>query len=236
MPSEPGLITWVIRLHVAAGTIALVVAPLAMVVRKGSDWHRRWGKAFFWAMAVVCITAVVVGIAHPRSLWLGLVGIFSFHLVASGYRSLYQKRLHQGQRPALPDLLLHGIAGVVNAGLLIWGMSHFILGDRSTRTILFLVFGAIGMAFVTRGIRRFYKNQHDKREWLYGHISGFLGGYIAAVSAFSAVNLDMIQPAWLQWLWPTILGTPAIILTIRYYRMRFAKGQRMRDMADVRIR
>ncbi len=235
MNTDPAIFPWVLTLHIIAGGVALVVAPLALMVRKGGDWHRRWGRIFFWCMAVVCFTSVVMGIIHPESFWLALVGIFSFHLVASGYRSLYHKRIYQGQRPTWVDNLLQVAAGVVNGGLMIWGIAHIALGDRGTKAMLFLLFGTIGMLFVINGVRKFFIQQPDKRAWLYGHISGFLGGYIAAVSAFSAVNLDMIKPVWLQWTWPTLLGTPLIIATIRYYRMRFTQGKRMRDMADIRI-
>lgn len=236
MDVDRDLIPWLTRLHILAGGVALVIAPAAMVARKGGDWHRRWGRVFFWSMAVVCLTAIALGILHPKSFWLALVAVFSFHLVASGYRSLYLKKLHQGQKPARLDLALHGIAGVINGGLLIWGLAHLMLHIRNTQAVLFTVFGAVGMLMVARGFRQFYKRQHDKREWLYGHITGFLGGYIATVSAFSAVNLSMIRPAWLQWLWPTLLGTPLIVVWTGYYRRQFAKGKRMREMADVRIR
>lgn len=233
---DSDIIPWIKRTHIIAGSLALVVAPLAMIVHKGGDWHRRWGRSFFWGMAVVCLTAIVMGISAPKSFWLALVAVFSFHMTASGYRSLYLKKLHQGLKPARTDLLLHGIAGVMNGGLLIWGLSHLMLGVRNTQSTLFTVFGLIGMSMVIIGFRRFFKRQHDKREWLYGHMVGFLGGYIATVSAFSAVNLTMIRPVWLQWLWPTLLGTPLIVLWIAYYKRQFAKGRRVRQMADVRIR
>lgn len=231
------LVPWILRVHAIAGGIALVVAPLAMALPKGGTWHRRWGKAYFYRMVVVCITAVVLGIAHyQRSFWLALVGVFSFHLVASGYRSLYLKKLHEGLKPQPTDLWLHGIAGTVNGGLLIWGLAHLLMGQRDTKAMLFTVFGAIGSYMVVIQLHRFYKRKHDKREWFYGHISGMLGAYIATLSAFSAVNLEMIRPTWLKWLWPTLVGVPLIILWTGHYRRRFAKGARVRDMAEVRIR
>lgn len=224
-----------LRLHAASGFVALVVAPLAMVVRKGGDWHRRWGRVFFWAMLLVAVTAIVAGIMRPNVL-MALVAIFSFHMVASGYRALYLKRLHQGQRPARMDYLLHGLAGLVNAGLFIWGVSHLALGQRSSASIIFTVFGAIGLFMVWGQVRRFFQSNHDKRDWFYAHMTGMLGGYIATVSAFSAVNLSMIQPMWLQWLWPTLVGVPLLVLWIRSYKARFAKGERMHQVTDIRIR
>jgi uncharacterized membrane protein len=222
-------------LHIAAGFIALVVAPLAMIAKKGGNAHRRWGKVFFYSMAVVAVTAIVIGIMRPN-IFLAMVAVFSFHMIATGYRSLYHKRLHEGQKPATMDLVLQGSAGVINGGLFIWGFTNMLLGHRGTGTILFLVFGLIGSLMVWRSMQRFYSRANEKNEWLYGHMTGFLGGYIATVSAFSVVNMPFIKPVLLQWLWPTLLGTPLIVLWVRHYRKRFSKGKRARDVVEVRIR
>lgn len=232
---DDAILSTTLRLHAVAGFIALVMAPLAMLVRKGGDWHRRWGKTFFYAMAVVAVTAIVAGILRPNIL-MGLVALFSFHMVASGYRALYLKRIHQGQRPELTDYVLHGTATLFNGALFLWGVIHLALGHRDSGSIIFTVFGAIGLMMVWGQLRRFFKSNHDKREWFYAHMTGFLGGYIATVSAFSAVNMHMIKPMWLQWLWPTMLGAPLIALWIRYYKQSFAKGKRMHAMTDIRIR
>ena len=221
--------------HIAAGFVALVIAPMAMIARKGGDAHRRWGRIFFYAMALVAITAVVIGIYRPN-IFLALVALFSFHMIASGYRALYHKRLHEGQKPATMDLVLQGMAGIVNGGLFIWGFTNILLGNRGSGTILFLVFGMIGSLLVWRNIQRFYKRSHEKHEWLFSHMAGFLGGYIATVSAFSAVNMEFIKPVWLQWLWPTIVGSPLIYYWTAYYRKKLSRGRRARDVVEVRIR
>lgn len=222
-------------LHIVSGFVALVVAPLAMIARKGGDAHRRWGKVFFQAMTIVVITAVIIGILRPN-IFLALVAVFSFHMIASGYRALFHKRLHEGQKAGALDIILQGSAGVINGGLFIWGFTHLMLGHRGSGEILFLVFGAIGSMMVWRNMQRFYKRSHEKNEWLYAHMTGFLGGYIATVSAFSAVNMEFIRPVWLQWLWPTILGSPLIYFWVGYYRKKFTRGRRARDIVEVRIR
>ncbi|MEZ4740495.1 MAG: hypothetical protein R2818_14325 [Flavobacteriales bacterium] len=86
---------------------------------------------------------------------------------------------------------------------------------------------------VWRNMQRFYKRSHDKHEWLFDHMTGFLGGYIATVSAFSAVNMEFITPVWLQELYFTIMGVPLIVLWTRYYKKRLTRGRRARDVFDV---
>lgn len=236
MSLESTLVPWLLGIHVTAGGIALFVAPMAMVTHKGGNWHRRWGKIFFYGMIVVCATAIILGILHPKNFWLVLVAVFSFYLVASGYRSLYLKQLHKGLRPARIDLTLHGIAAVVNGGLLIWGLAHLILGSFRSQAVLLTLFGLIGTLMVMNGIMKFYRRRHGKREWLFGHMAGFLGGYIVTLSAFSVVNLTMIKPIWLEWLWPVIIGVPLVFLWVWRLKRRFAKGERLRNFADVRIK
>ena len=227
------VVTGFLYLHIAAGFIALLVAPLAMIVRKGGRAHRLWGRIYFYAMCVVVVTAVVVGWARENYIMM-LVAVFSFHLVASGYRALYLKKLHKGQRPGPVDWLLNGTAGVFNVALLLWGMSGIIMGHAKAFNYIFSVFGLIGCLFVFRQVHKFFKRTHGKDEWFFDHFTGMIAGYIATVSAFSAVNLEML-PVLIQWLWPTAIGTPVIFLLSRHYRRKFAKGVRAHDIAKVKI-
>jgi len=140
--------------------------------------------------------------------------------------------MHRGIQPAFLDKALHGSALVVNLGLLIWGLSMMILKVKGSMFHVFIAFGLIGTLFAWAQIRKFYKNNVDKRQWFYDHIAGFLAGYIAALSAFSVnILIDYISmPIWLAWTWPTLLGTPIIFLWIKYYKKRISAGRKIRDM------
>ena len=74
-------------IRVLAGTVALLVAPIALVTVKGGPSHRRWGRVYFWAMAVVAATAIVVGFWRSI-LFLVLTAVFSFYAALSGYRAV----------------------------------------------------------------------------------------------------------------------------------------------------
>src|SRR5207245_25025 len=60
------LITTLRVIHISAGMLALGLAPVAMLTVKGGQAHRRWGKIYFWAMAVVASTAVILALRRPR--------------------------------------------------------------------------------------------------------------------------------------------------------------------------
>ncbi|MBL0258759.1 MAG: hypothetical protein IPQ03_15045 [Bacteroidetes bacterium] len=63
-----------------------------------------------------------------------------------------------------------------------------------------------------------------------------IGAYIAAVSAFSAVNLNFVWlPTTIQWLWPTLIGVPLMMMWIRSYRKKFSKGRTIKQEAEVKI-
>ena len=57
---DPMWIRGLLGVHVAAGAVSFVMAPIALATAKGGRAHRRWGKVYFWAMAVVASTALAL--------------------------------------------------------------------------------------------------------------------------------------------------------------------------------
>jgi hypothetical protein len=217
-------------LHIAAGFIGFFVAPVALAVRKGGPAHRRWGKVFFWAMVVAGSTAVL-NASFKGLTFLLLTGIFSLYLAVFGYRSLYQKHLGAGRdagaRPGLADWLLVGAGLATFSGTLAYGLIYKVVPS--------VVFGLIGVLLTGRqlaGFRR--RGPGPAGQWLLSHMSGFVGAYIAAVSAFSATSLRFIPWPW-NFLWPTLVLVPPLVWASRRYKARFARGQRPAEAVEVRI-
>lgn len=204
-------------LHISAGSIALISGLFAMLTTKGGRKHRLSGKFYFSGMTAVFITAVYLSIADHIPFLL-MVGFFSYHMVVSGYRSLYLKQLHRSQRPASLDWLIAGIAIIFNAALLIWGIRQITSGESFGWVAL--VFGSIGLSNVWRDVRKFIKKPAEKQHWWYSHIVGMGGSYIAAVTAFLVVNVHFL-PKLVVWLSPTVVGGIIISLTINKYKRKF---------------
>jgi uncharacterized membrane protein len=209
------LTLWV---HVLAGAVALVVAPVALLTLKGGPTHRRWGKVYFWAMAVVAATAIVVGLWRSI-LFLVLTAVFSFYAALSGYRVLYLKRPDLGQRPSALDWIAAGITLAAGATLVTLGVIKPTPRFQQLSTVA-IVFGFIGLAISGLDVLRFVRPPGDKLAWWYKHMTNMIGSYIAAVTAFSVVNFTVL-PTTLRWLWPTMIGTPLIAIWITFYRRRF---------------
>ncbi len=205
-------------IHILADTVALVVAPIALLTLKGGPTHRRWGKVYFWAMAVVASTAIVVG-SWRGLLFLMLVAVFSFYFALSGYRVLYRKRPDLGQRASSLDWAAAGITLAASAALIVLGLTQPTPTFQRLSTVA-KVFGFIGLIIAGLDVWQFLSPPGDKRAWWYKHMANMIGSYIASVTAFSVVNLYFL-PTTLRWLWPTIIGTPAIAIWITYYKRRF---------------
>ena len=214
-------------LHILAGFIGFFVAPVALAVRKGGAAHRRWGRVFFWAMVVTGLTAILNASLKGMTFLL-LTGIFSLYLAVFGYRSLYHKALAQGQaRPAPLDWLMVGAGLVIFGGTIIYGVVAGVVPS--------LVFGAIGVFTTGRQLLGFLRRgPWPAGQWLLNHMSGFVGAYIAAVSAFSATSLHFIPWPW-NFLWPTLLMVPPLVWVQRGYKARFRRGQQPAEVVEVRI-
>ncbi|GAA4365163.1 DUF2306 domain-containing protein [Hymenobacter saemangeumensis] len=199
-------------LHITAGFIGFFVAPLALAVRKGGPAHRLWGQVFFWAMVVAGLTSLA-GAVHIHSAFLLLTGIFSLYMAVFGYRSLYLKQLSQGGRAPLIDWLSAGLGLLVFLGTTAYGLRQ--------GNVPAAVFGGLGILTTSRQLLGFRRaGSWAPAQWLHNHISGFLASYIAAVSAFSATSLTFI-PFPFNFLWPTLLGVPAIF----WWQARVRKGR-----------
>ena len=215
--------------HIACGVVAFLCAPVALATAKGGKNHRRWGKIYFWAMAGVAVTALTLSFALPIY-FLAMVSIFSFYAAFSAYRILFLKSLYSGGHP----LPMDWIAAVVTvlSSLLLFVMGFLrpaLMGvgvvqiSGHTVSIVSIVFGLLGVRIGQRSIREFIKPPAEKMFWWYGHMQGMIASYIAAMTAFSAVNLGRwYGAAWWVWLWPTIVGVPAIAIWTSYYKKKFA--------------
>ncbi|MDO7848277.1 hypothetical protein Q5H92_18060 [Hymenobacter sp. M29] len=200
-------------IHILAGFTGFFVAPVALAVRKGGPTHRRWGRVFFWAMAVAGTTALV-GAQHIHSLFLLLTAVFSLYMAGFGYRSLFLKHLAWDAKVATFDWVVAGIGLVVFLGTVGYAVV--------ARNIPVGVFGTLGAMTAARQLRGYANaGRWSKNQWLLNHISGFMASYIAAVSAFSVTSLKFIPFPW-NFLWPTLLGVPVIA-----WWQRRVRGQRV---------
>lgn len=201
----PLAIRLLLLLHIVAGSVALVIAPLAMIARKGGTWHRRWGTVFVLAMATVALSAFVLG-PFFHDLFLVAIGVLSGYLVFAAWRAA---RAHDR---------VTAVDAVAAAGVLVAGCALLLLAYLAHSGFA-AVLATFGVVCVYLGAKDLYRQSRPapRKAWMYRHLTLMLAGYIAAVSAFSAVNLHMI-PLIARWTWPTVIGTILITWANAHYR------------------
>lgn len=206
--------------HITAGASAFVLAPIALLTAKGGKAHRRWGKIYFWAMAVVTVTALVMAIYRPV-LFLALVAVFSFYSAFVGYRALGQKAAYKGERTVTSlDWFAAVFTFIASAALAFFGLVKPTLVQNLG--IPAIVFGCVGMWIAGSTMWEFTHRPKEKMFWWYAHLAGMIGSYIAAWTAFSVVTIGpLLHGAWWIWVVPTGIGVPAIAITTAYYRRKF---------------
>ena len=217
---DPMWIQAMLGTHIAAGAVSFVMAPVALSTAKGGKAHRRWGKMYFWAMAVVAATALVLSLYRPI-LFLTLVAIFSFYCSFSALRVLRQKGAVRGEANVTAlDWAAAAITFLSSAALALCGLVRpALVGGLGIPAI---IFGLIGVQLGAKDMWRYTHPPKEKMFWWYEHLQGMLASYIAAWTAFLITTVGRYVHAWWLWIVPTAIGVPAISLTTAYYKKKFA--------------
>ncbi len=223
---------YLLLMHIINGGLALLTGPIAMFNQNGNRLHRLAGKIFFISMTVVFVSSVYLSI-YENIPFLLMIGVFSYHSIAIGYRALYLKKLGNGQKAVTLDWFISITTTIFNICMLIWGINYYFLQQESFG-IVAMAFGSIGLWGNYQVIKRYISGYQGKNGWLYIHISGMIGGYIAATTAF-LVNVVTFQPSFVLWLAPTIVFTPVIIYTTSKFRKKLKKGKRLEELAIIKI-
>jgi hypothetical protein len=221
MHHDPMWMRALLAVHIAAGSGSFLLAPVALATAKGGKQHKRWGMVYLWSMGVVAGTALPMALYRPV-LFLAMVAVFSFYAAFSGYRVLKLKDLPRGGRAKAVDWIAAGITFGSSACLAGFGM--FRPAWVQNFGVVAIVFGLIGMRLASVQMWSFVRRPKEKMFWWYTHLGNFIGSYIAAWTAFSAVTLTQVLHSHrlVIWLWPTAIGVPAIVLTVAYYKRKFA--------------
>jgi uncharacterized membrane protein len=203
------MITTLIYIHAISGGMALCFGLLPLLLKKGSNGHKKWGKWFIYSMLVTALTAITVALIPSHySPFLLAIGIFSLYLTLSGYRSL-QLRYNS---PTYADW-------GISIGMLLTGVFMVALPIVISQklNLVLTIFGLIGGAFAVNDLLRYRKPSPPAKKAITAHLGKMTGAYIAAVTAFLVVNQAL--PGMVAWLGPTVLGTVYIVYwTNKYHR------------------
>ena len=214
-----GFLSFVI--HIAAGSLTLLAGPVAIFYNfKHPRNHRLAGKIFFYAMLVVCATAVAGFLKHPERVFFQfLMGIAALVLV-SIVRGVRAIRIMKGGAVTAFDLGYQSFMGLTGIAMLCLGTWHLQAGTGAVLSILFFVFGLASIADGAGNLRYYLRPAAvHALDWYHLHVRSMLGAFTASTTAFT-VNAAPFLPWYLQWFGPTLLLMPLQIYFGRILRER----------------
>jgi len=204
-------------LHILAGFISLGIAYFLLFIKKGNKRHKKLGMIYVYGMSTIFVTAIPLSLLGEFNPFLFVIAIFSFYLAFSGYR---QGRDRNGARERIDKVL--GVF-ITATGILFYSMAVSAYLVEDSMWITSVIFGTIALVF---GINDSFRMKIVERPNFYDrtnlHLNLMLGGTIATTTAF-IVTIDPFATLWLNWVAPTIVGTPIIIYFSRRELAKKAK-------------
>lgn len=198
--------------HVTAGSLALIIGLVALIVDKGKKWHQVTGKLFLLLMALVILTGLLGVFVFGRNTFLLVITILSGYLAFSGYRILKLK----SNQVSFIDIL----AGIIALA----SSSYFLYYFKSIGMIWspIIIYSTVGYLFLIVAYdfaRYLIPSRRYKNIWIYEHILKMISAFSGLLSAFSGTVFSEYQP-YSQFV-PSILGTLIAIgfMINVYYKM-----------------
>lgn len=193
-----------IYVHVAAGSLALILGLIALISQKGGSRHRKSGRIFLYVLSIVILTGLVGVFVFKRHSFLLLITLLSGYVGFSGFRTLKLK----SNIPQLTDIL----ASIIALG----GLGYFWIyyqqqGMFWAPVVTYSAVGALCIVLLydwgRYAISRSFYQRHQL--WQYEHIYKMISAFSALLSAFAGTVLPNLQPH-SQYL-PSVVGVWLII-------------------------
>ncbi len=204
-----GILNFVLLvIHIAAGSVALLTAFVALVTTKGGTIHVRAGRIYAVCMTLIFITAIPLAILGA-SVFLLLIAVFSFYLVFAGWRFARNR----SRRPQAVDWIAAAIMGLTGLGM--WCYAVVLALSDGGNWVTLVAFGFIAVALSVADGLFFNRGRPGKRRpaphlRIQRHLTNMMAGTISTITAVMVVNVNM-DPVWVPWLLPTIVIAPLII-------------------------
>jgi hypothetical protein len=232
-------------IHIGFGTVALVVFWVPIAAPKGGKLHVRIGWTYVVCMSVVVLTAFTMSglayrfplevrhfnhvlsaaeavnyteAAHRFATFLAFLGGVT---LAAGWQGIGVLRTRKN-----PNGLRNPFTLALNAAIVLAAIAVLSMGLH-TNNWTFIGMSAVGL--VSAGnLAYLMRKPQTKMHWWYEHVSSMIATAIAGYTAFLVFGGARLMPGLAAsryyvviWLLPTAIGTPAIALTIAYYRRKF---------------
>lgn len=199
-----------IVVHILAGSLALMMGFIALIVNKRQKIHSQMGRLFLYLMAVVILTGLIGVFVFGRNTFLLVITVLSGYTAFSGYRVLKAK---SNQLKYL-DVLM-ALTALVSVSYFLYYFKS--IGMMWSPVIIYSTVGYLFLMVAYDLLRYLIPTKRYGQLWLYEHVLKMVSAFSGLLSAFTGTVLDQYQP-YSQFV-PSILGTWVAIgfmLSIRF--------------------
>ncbi len=219
-------------LHIGFGFFVLTLFWVQIFSKKGSQWHIRAGKAFYWsgmiivATALFGVTAVLldafegdheVALNDARAaaiFFLGYLAIITFAILEKGRSAI---RFH-GPSPGARAMFAYArafFALIASLSLIAYALTF-----RPSNAILLFALSPLGILIFLETMNFQRQGNTYPQRWIVEHLDGMLGAGIAFHTAFFVFGASsFFNPLigdsplkLLPWILPTLIGVPAGVI------------------------
>lgn len=198
--------------HAISGFAVAALGLAQILMKKGGRLHRVLGVAYLLLWFVVVGTGAFLG-----ALLITLFGVLGLYMAYTGARFGHLK----SSSLWTVDKVVIAAGALVAAATLVWGVRLLLRGHTTFGTIAGF-FGLIFLLTTAQDLHEFILGQPIRRlsghkmQWFFEHFSRMVISYIAAMTAFTAIQRPTPYPI-VNWIGPSLIGTALIIWSNRSY-------------------
>jgi hypothetical protein len=136
--------TLLLTVHISAGTLGLLTAPLAMLAPKRNGWHPRIGRIYQLCVALICTSAIGLVVMQPALWWLAVIAAATWAAALAGWQ--VRRRRPPGWLPWHISLMCGSYISLVTA--------LFVVNLGTHAAIAWVLPAAIGSPLIARAAYR----------------------------------------------------------------------------------
>ncbi len=210
---------FILHTHGICGVLIFALGILQIFLPKKGMRHRLLGRLY-----VILWFPLIISGGYLGSWPITALGALGLYCALTGWRFAQTKKLILS--PIDKTIVLTGFILVIT---LLFGAGYLFLLGYVEFGIIISVFSVIFGLYVFTDVREVILGQKvrqlhsDPMYWFFEHYTRMYISMIAALTAFSALQ-QLFPNQLVNWLWPTVAGTVAIIALSKFYRKKFGIG------------
>jgi hypothetical protein len=204
-----------IVIHIAAGSIALILGIIALSTTKGKRNHIKSGIWFLICLCFVIATGLLGVFVFGRNTFLLVITVLAGYYGFSGYRALQNK----SNEPRRLDILV-ALASLLAVSFFLYYFKS--IGMIWAPVIIYSTVGTLLTVIAYDFIRYLIPSSTYGNLWFYEHIYKMIGAFTALLAAFSGTVFPAYKPY--SQVLPSVFGVLLQIGFITYY---YRKNKRL---------